>query len=241
MRPLDSLKELSEAYRKEVNVPFAIETNPKLVDEEKVKLLKNMNCVNASLGVETGDLEVRKELLGRIDSEEDIVRAFSLLRKAGIKSSSFNMLGLPFESRKRYKKTVELNRKANPQYPQMCFFYPFAGTKLREVSIREGFFNPEDEETTVFRHNKPALHFKDLSEEELIEMRNVFVLYVKFPEFYHPFIKRSEKRDDIARKLREKLLEIYDNTVWKNDGWYVDDGFKENYLKELNEIKLYKK
>ena len=36
--------------------------------------------------------------------------------------------------------------------------------------------------------------------------------------------------------LRKKLLEIYDNTVWNNDGWYIDDGFKDDYLRELNEV-----
>lgn len=238
LRPLDSLEELSELYRKEVNVPFAIETNPKFVTPKTVELLKNMNCVNASLGLETGNMIARKEVLKRIDSKEDIIRAFNLLKSAGIKTSSFNMLGLPFESRETYQQTIDINREANPQYPQCCFFYPFLGTKLREISINSGQFDPKEEETMVFRHDKPALHFKDLTDEELVEMRNVFVLYVKLPKEYEPFIKRSETNDKIGQKLREKLLGIYDKTVWANDGWYKDDGFKETYIKELNEIKI---
>lgn len=236
LRPLNSLKELSELYKEEVNVPFSIETNPKFVDEDRVRLLKNMNCVNVSLGVETGDLKARKEILGRIDSEEDIVRAFKLLKEAGIKTSSFNMLGLPFESRETYNKTIGINRKADPQYPQCCFFYPFKGTKLRDVSINMGLFDPKDEDTMVFRHDKPALHFKHLTEEELVEMRNVFVLYIKLPKEYEPFIRRSEQRDETGMKLRDKILEIYDKTVWANDGWYIDDGLKEDYLTKLTQI-----
>ncbi len=236
LRSTESLRELSELYKKEVNIPFSIETNPKFVNEEKVELLRNMNCVNASLGVETGDLKARKEILGRIDSEEDIIRAFQLLKKAGITTSSFNMLALPFESRETYWKTIEINRKADPQYPQCCFFYPFLGTRLRQVSIDMGLFDPEDEKTMVLQHDKPALHFTHLTDGELLEMRNVFVLYIKLPIEYEPFILRSEAIDEIGIKIRTRILEIYDKTVWKNDGWYIDDGLKETYLKELNEI-----
>jgi len=236
MRPLENLRDLSDMYKREVNLPFAIETNPKSVTEEKVELLKNMNCASVSLGVETGDPALRKNLLNRVDTGADIVKAFSMLRRADIRTSSFNMLGLPFESRETYRKTVELNRKANPQYPHAGFFYPFEGTKLREVSIKEGFFDLEDKETNVNRYDKPALHFSSLSEKELIEMQKVFVLYIKLPECYEPFIRRSETPDTLGREVRKKLLGIYDKTVWNNDGWYIDDGLKDNYLKELNDL-----
>lgn len=236
MRPLENLRELSDAYRQEVAIPFVIETNSKSVTEDKVRLLKNMNCVSASLAIETGDPNLRKDLLKRVDSEEDIVRAFSLLKEAGIRTSSFNMLGIPFESRETYRRTVELNRKADVQYPNANFFYPFEDTELREVSIKEGFFDPEDQERIVYTRDKPALHFKNLSEKELIEMRNVFVLYIKLPKDYEPFIRRSETTDTLGSELRKKLLEIYDKTVWNNDGWYIDDGLMDSHLKELNEI-----
>ena len=40
MRPLGNLRELSETYRQEVNLPFVIETNPKTVTREKLSYLK---------------------------------------------------------------------------------------------------------------------------------------------------------------------------------------------------------
>lgn len=236
MRPLENLRELSEAYRQEVNIPFVIETNPRSVTEQKVKLLKDMNCVSASIGIETGDSNLRKNLLKRVDSEADVIKAFSLFMESNIRAVAFIMLGIPFESRETYRRTIELCRKANAQYPDAGFFYPFEGTELRKVAIREGFFNPEDKDTIIYRWDRPALHFDNLDERELIEMRNVFVLYVKLPKCYEPFIRRSETQDSLGRELRKRLLEIYDKTVWANDGWYTDDGLKDVYLKELNEL-----
>lgn len=236
MVPLENLRELSDVYRKEINIPFVIETNPHSVTKEKAKLLKEMNCVSASLGIETGDLSLRKELLKRVDTEKDILSAFSLLKEVGIRTSAFIMLGIPFESRKTYKKTIELVRKANVQYPCPGFFYPFEGTVLRQIAIDEGFFDPEDESKIIYQRDKPTLSLRDLTKEELIEMRNVFVLYVKLPECYEPFINRSEICDDLGIRLRKKLLEIYDRTVLANDGWYIDDGLNNSYLNELEKI-----
>jgi len=236
MRPLEDFRALSDTYRQEINLPFVIETNPKSVIKERVELLKNMNCVSASIAVETGNNKLRKNMLKRVDSEEDIIRAFSLMKDVGIRTSAFVMLGIPFETRETYKDTVELVKKSDAQYPCPGFFYPFEGTKLRDISIKEGFFDPEDEEKFVYKRDKPALSFKNLSENELIEMRNVFVLYVKLPECYEPYIKRSENQDDLGIKLRKRLLEIYDKTIWNNDGWYVDDGLMPMYLGELSEI-----
>lgn len=236
MRPLENLRELSEAYREKVNIPFVIETNPKSVTEEKVALLKNMNCVSASVAIETGDPYLNKKVLNRVNTEKDVIKAFSLLKSAGIRTSAFIMLGIPFETRKTYWKTVELTRKAEVQYPNVGFFYPFEGTELRQIAMDNGFFSLDDNVMIVYQRDMPALKFREFSDEELVAMRNVFVLYVKLPECYEPFIKRSEMSDDIGIQLRKALLRIFDYTVWANDGWYVDDGMKESYLEDLNKI-----
>lgn len=139
MRPLENLRELGESYSKGVGLPFIIETNPKSVTKEKVSILKKMNCVGVTIAIENGDMELRKNMLKRVDSEHDILVAFSLFREFGIRTSSFNLFGIPFESRQIYFKTVELNRKASVQYPSIGFFYPFEGTELRQASIESGF------------------------------------------------------------------------------------------------------
>jgi len=236
MRPLDSLRELSELYREEINLPFTIETNPKSVVAEKVKLLKNMNCVSASVAIETGDSLIRKNVLKRVDSEKDVVRAFSLLKDAGIRTVSFAMLGIPYETRQTYEKTIEITRKADVQYPDIGFFFPFEGTVLREIAIREGYYVPGSDDADVYQRNKPALKFKSLGEDELVQMLSVFVLYVKLPDSYWPFIKRSEKLDELGTGLRKKLIEIFKETVWQNDGWYIDNGRKDLYSGELNDM-----
>lgn len=236
MRPLRNFAELSEAYKSDVNLPFVIETNPKSVTKEKVKLLKNMNCVSASLGVETGDPHLRKDILGRVDTEEEIIRAFRLLNDAGIRTSSFIMLGIPFETRQTYEKTVEVLKKAKVQYPSTTFFFPFEGTVSREISVREGFFDPQAQEGAVFRQDEPSLHFDWLDKNELIEMRDVFNLYVKLPEDYKDYIRRSERPDAIGRKLRKRLVAIYDEKVFQNNGWYKDEGLTDTYIGELEAL-----
>ncbi|MBW2618762.1 MAG: B12-binding domain-containing radical SAM protein, partial [Deltaproteobacteria bacterium] len=236
MRPVENFRQLSAAYREAVNLPFTIETNPKSVTEEKARLLKEMNCASVTLAIETGDQKMRRQLLKRVDTKEDIIRAFGLLKELGIRTSSFNMLAIPFESRQTFQATIQVNRKAQVQYPNAGFFYPFEGTRLREIAIEEGFFDPNRAETAVYRRDVPALRFKDVSQDDLIAWRNVFVLYVKLPEVFAPFIRRSEALDELGRRLRSKLLEIFHRTVWKNDGWYVDDGRQEEYMRELRAI-----
>lgn len=236
MRPIENLRELSTAYRKEINLPFVIETNPKSVIKEKVKLLKEMNCVSVSVAIETGDINFRKNILKRIDSENDIVMAFSLFKDAGIRTSSFNLLGIPFETRRTFKKTINLNRKAQVQYPSINFFYPFEGTELRDIAIEKGFFDPQDKNTLVYRRDKPALFFDNLTQDELVQMKETFVFYVKLPKFYELFIRRSEYSDVLGMRLRRKLLEIYRSTVLNHNGWYLDDGLKNRYLFELGNI-----
>ncbi len=144
------------------------------------------------------------------------------------------MLGLPFETRETYFKTVELNRKADVQVPQIGFFFPFEKTKLRETAIENGFYDPKNEQ--IYDPDKPALHFKSLSEQDLKILRKRFVLYVKLPKDFWPFIERSEKTDEIGRALEKRLFEIYNTCVFEHDGWYNDEGKLEKYLSELKTI-----
>lgn len=234
LKPKEYFEELADLYANEVNVPFVCMANPKSVTVERVELLKKMGCVSVSLGIETGDMRLRKNMLKRMDSREDIIRAFKLLKGAAIRANAFNMLAIPFETRQTYMRTILLNREADVQNPQVGFFFPFKETQLREIAIKNGFYDPGDEK--IFNPDRPALHFKNLSEEELIMMGKMFVLYAKLPKRFWPFIRRSEKTDAVGRALEKKLHEIHSKCVLQHDGWFNDNGQTATYISELRRI-----
>ena len=202
------LETLSSAYRQQVDLPFSIMASPGSVTERKAGLLKRMNCINVAFGVETGDMAIRTGILRRKDSREDIIRSVTLFNRAGIRTSSFNMLGLPFYSRECFEKTIELNRKAGVGAPYAGFFYPYEGTAVRKTSIEGGFFDPENPDTAVNVITKPALHFSAITREDLIGMRDVFSLYCRLPAGYYPYILRAEKQDRTGILLRDLLYRI---------------------------------
>jgi len=79
-------------------------------------------------------------------SDDRIVEAFDLIRKHGIKSASFNMVGIPGETRERFARTIALNRRIRPDLVQQTIFYPYRGTELGDLAHREGL---------VVRHGYP--------------------------------------------------------------------------------------
>ena len=219
MRPLSKLKEFAVLYEKEIALPFVIETNPISVNEEKVRILNDMGCVSATLGIESGNDYIRRVVLKRKESKEDIENAFKLLNKYQIRSASFNMIGLPYETRSAFFDTVNVNIEAKVKAPDIGFFYPFEGTKLRDVSIEEGFFDPI--ERPIYEREKPALnHLTDLPEDELIGLNKTFLLYVKLPKIFYPLIERAEKNDITSKEIFKLLAEIYNEYVLRNDGFF---------------------
>ncbi|KPA15411.1 Elongator protein 3/MiaB/NifB domain protein, partial [Candidatus Magnetomorum sp. HK-1] len=145
LKPITYFKKLVEKYKAEVNTPFVCMANAKNITPQKVKLLKDMGCVSISIGIETGNDHLRKNILKRNENKEDIIRAVHLLNDAGIRTSSFNMLGIPFETRSTFMETVAINKESEIQYPNIVFFYPLENTELREISIKNNFLNNQSE------------------------------------------------------------------------------------------------
>lgn len=233
-KPEMYLELLADQYRRHVNVPFAAMVNAKHVNERTVEILKEMNCLSISIGIETGNEFLRKTVLKRRETRTDIIGAFKLLNDARIRTSSFNMLGIPGETRETLIETVELNRQVQPRYPNNVYFFPYRGTELGEFAIRHRMFDPTSGK--VYEQDKPALTLPTISMEELIAFRERFVLYVKMPERYYEYIVRSEQNDEVGRKLTEKLYSVYDDYVLSNNGIWLPDEKETERLKELEAV-----
>lgn len=180
LAPLKYLRQFSEEYRKEIDIPFTTACDPKRITSEKIDTIKEAGCVSLSIGIESGNDRYRKQVLNRKDSTEDVLKAFSLAKKAGIRTMAFNMIGTPFYTKSIYKETIDLNRKAGVDCSTVSFFYPFKGTELRSIAITNGFYSEEmDKINPTMKIGEPSLVFENLSRNELKEMFDTFVSKVK--------------------------------------------------------------
>ena len=236
LKPISYFEELAEKYKREINIPFTAMANARNITPHKVSLLKKMNCVSISIGIETGNERLRREVLKRKETKEQIIEAVKLMNAAEIRTSAFNLLGIPFETRSTIMETIELNRQSEVRYPNTVFFYPLEGTALRKMSLQNGLFR--EDSVLIFNDSYPTLTLPDISKEELIALRERFNLYVKLPREFHRFIERSERPDPIGKKLTDFLWEIYDSCVFPNDGYWDDRGEKKEHLERLEKLLL---
>lgn len=133
------LKEFGDRFKKEVGIVFNCNARPENIDDETCEILKRSGAQFIGVGIESGDEEIRKEMLGRYLSDVQIVNSFKMIRKHGLKSYAFNMIGIPGENASKFKKTIMINKKIAPDDLQISIFYPFPGTPLGDLCKNNGF------------------------------------------------------------------------------------------------------
>jgi anaerobic magnesium-protoporphyrin IX monomethyl ester cyclase len=206
------LKEFGDKYSKEVELPFVIDVSPLTVTAEKARALKEMGCVSASMGFETGNEEFRKDQNKAVSSKQAL-KSFHALADVKIRTVSFNMLGFPGETRDLIFDTIAFMRAAKVHSPSINFVYPFKGTALREQVVREKLFDPATEEygTAQWSRDFPAIHNPNISPEEYAGIFRTFLFYCKMPKKYWGDVKMAEKFTDHGNAMFKKMREVYMN------------------------------
>lgn len=133
------VREFCERYRREFDLPFAVNARPETLDDDICQTLHAAGCHRVSIGLENGSETFRREVLGRRQSNERIIEAFAACHKAGLKTKSFNIVGFPHETPAIFQETVALNARIQPDSVIIGIFEPYPGTKLAEVCLKEGF------------------------------------------------------------------------------------------------------
>ena len=136
----DKLRDFCKKYTEKINLPFFIMTRAdSLIDEEKIKLLKDANCTTIGIGVESGNEEIRKNLLNKKMPNSIYERAFENCHKYDIRTTANVMIGLPFETEENILETANFCKKLKPHSLSLAIFAPYHGTKLYEICVKNGF------------------------------------------------------------------------------------------------------
>jgi len=178
----DWLRELADRFPREVGLPFFCNVRANLVTPEKIDLLKAAGCASVGMGLETGNAELRNEILKRNLSDKQIVEASRLIREAGIQLLTTNMLGLPGGTLENDLETLALNHACRPAYANAFLYQPYPRTELGEYARNNGYVEGSLDEIDNSAWERSVLRFSSATEKRQIENFNkLFALAVEWP------------------------------------------------------------
>ncbi len=182
------LKEFCEKYEDKVGLPFICNVRADLITPEIVRQLKSANCILVCMGIETGNEKIRKEMLKRDMSNEQIINACRLLKKARIKIFATNMLGLPGEDLDKTFETILFNAKCRVDFPEFSLFQPYPSTQLTEYAVKKGLYEGNYENIDSDYLHKSPLKLGHKEKRKLENLQEFGFLLVRFP-FLSPLVK----------------------------------------------------
>ncbi|MBN2244269.1 MAG: radical SAM protein [Candidatus Aminicenantes bacterium] len=172
---------LLDKYKQRFDYPFNITVRADLVTEDFMQALRDAGCNLVMMGVENGDEYIRNTILNKGVSEEQIIQAAEIIKKVGIKLWTFNMVGVPYETRETIEKTIELNKRIKPDVVFVSVFYPFPGTELGDLCEEKGWIS--DRKVEGFFSNVTVLDQPSITKEEVAYYDSIFPWAVLYPKF----------------------------------------------------------
>ncbi len=138
---------------------FTVECNPGTLNEEKLKIMKKYNVNRISMGLQSTNDSLLKEI-GRIHTFEEFKKNYFQARKAGFENINMDlMFGLPDQSLEDWEKTLEDAVSLNPDHISAysliieegtCFYKLYNNNKLNLPS--------EDDERNMYLITKKILN-----------------------------------------------------------------------------------
>ena len=170
--------EFCEAYRTQIKLPFDINARVETITREVCKKLKDAGCRRIDIGIESGNPYIRNKVLNRKMSNEQIINAFCIARQARLKTKSFNMVGVPYETPQHFQDTVKLNAEIKPDSVILNIFDPYPGTKLGLECRKKGWVDFERMEEEFVPRTDTILNLPGFSKEQILKCYKKFAYNV---------------------------------------------------------------
>ena len=199
--PEDYLDNLAERWEKEVKLSFCVETTLVRITKRKLKAMKKMNLLSMSIGLESGNEHIRRNVMAKPTlSNEKIIALFEKIHENRLDYHTYNLIGIPYETKENIFETIRLNKRAKIRSASVNFYVPYEGTKLKELCLEKGWLK-DDYENNYSLKESSALKMPQITDEELKHMMRYFHYSMNTPEFLWPIIGLFGKKDLLCRFL----------------------------------------
>jgi len=220
----DWTRRFCAAYRERgFRHPFWVNTRVERVeDEDIVRELAAAGCRGIRVGLESGNEELRRDVLKRKMTNDAIRKTFRVVQKYGLETYTCNMLGLPGETPEMIQETIDFNRELNPTQFQFSVFYPYPMTELHDIVVEKGYYK-EGEHTTSYYDKTSVLELPTLTKEQIAYYHDKFTelkrelrlkrrsplrhrFYTALRHLYRDDTPRLRRHLDAVSRVRRRLL-----------------------------------
>ncbi|HIS37522.1 TPA: B12-binding domain-containing radical SAM protein [Candidatus Scatousia excrementigallinarum] len=112
------------------------------LDEEMIQLMVESGATSISIAAESGNEEVRINIINKNLKTESIIRAAELCDKYNLPCIVFFVVGFPGETMDNIKETVQFAKKLTERYNTINMIFlanPLPGTRLHELAVSSGY------------------------------------------------------------------------------------------------------
>lgn len=197
---INRAKEICRLMIKEnIKIPWNLANGVRVdrVDQEFLDLAKQAGCYQVGIGFESGD----QKSLDSIDKGitlEQASKCMEMVRKSGLESVGFFILGLPADTEESMKRTIDFAVKMMPTYAKATVLLPLPGTRIFEQYEKEGRIKTKDWSQYNFHKVGDVYTHPNLSTETLKRYYDLF--YRRF--YFNPRYLKMR----IIKSIRDKTF-----------------------------------
>jgi len=158
-----------EILRRDLKVSWWISSRADSVDMELLLKMKEAGCWCINFGVESG-VNKNLKMLRKNLTVEQIVHAVRMTHKAGIKTFTTYIFGIPGETFEEGLETIKLAKRLNSHITEFFPISPFPGTDLWDIACQSSTFKNDVRNIGLLKE-EIAYSPDTMTHEEVAELR----------------------------------------------------------------------
>ena len=196
---------LKELTKRNINIEFPNGLAVYAIDEDISLLLRKAGVRTVNLAVESGSDFVLKNLINKPLRKNQIKRAVDILRKNGVRSHAFIVLGIPGEMDEHRAETIIMIKETGFDWVHFFIAIPIAGSRLYDLCIDNNYLVEKDFRNHII--SKGAIRAPGVDPEEIVRISYTMNLEVNFIFNYNLVSQNYEIAISYFKNIMQKYPE----------------------------------
>jgi anaerobic magnesium-protoporphyrin IX monomethyl ester cyclase len=141
------------------------------LNRDILKIMKESGCYRVSIGIENGNQDFLRKVLGKAVDLEKVKSVAKDLKDLKIESTGFFILGIPGETIETMRETIKFAKSLDIDDALFSIYGPYPGTKLYDLSVSKGYIQ-SNIDYARFKNKYSTLNTEYLSAKEVENYRN---------------------------------------------------------------------